>query len=179
MLSKGNKELYYLNADMYFYALPFFLKVILFFIPSILFLFLMWYGISLIKQKEGFIGYLIVTISVVSIVMSFFLIFKNKSFGRYFGIDKDGLYFTNLQDNDKWLFVPWINIFHIKKETYYATRTYVVEISLVSNKYEMVHYFRVGGDPFWDESTKKITVAYSRIPFQTKELFAVVQSHQK
>ena len=177
MVSKGNKELLFIDNEIYFYSLPLFLKISTYFIFVILMCFAMWSGINLIEQHDKILGYTLVSIAVFSLIVTFFLIFKNKSFGRYFGLDEDGMYFNNFKNKKKWLFVPWDNIFHVKKEEYYVSRSYVIEVFLLSNKYEMTHYFRMNGDPFWGEKTGKIKVAYSRIPFQTKELLSLVRTH--
>ncbi len=179
MVSKGNKELISddINYNMYFYSLPIFLKVVVFLIASLLLGFLSKYAVQLLSEGNALLGYFILLFALTFLLTLFILIFKNKSFGRYFGIDTNGVYFNNYKNKNKWLFVPWVNVYYMKKEEYYVSRSYVIEISLVSNKYEMNHYFRVNGDPFWDETTGKIQVAYSRIPFRTKELLDQIRKY--
>jgi len=175
MVSTGNKELLFISDEIYFYSLPLFLKVTVYFILFLLMCFVTWSGVNLIERHDIVLGYALISMAIISLIVTFLLIFKNKSFGRYFGLDRDGIYFNNYKDKKKWLFVPWSNVFHVKKEVRYASRSYVIELSLVSNEYEMSHYFRVNGDPFWNKSSGKIKVAYSRIPFQTKELLNLIQ----
>ena len=174
MISIGNKELSSINDNIYFYSLPLFLKSVVYIIILILMLFVAWSAINLVSQNKLIFGYILASVSILTPILTFILIFRNKSFGRYFGLDEDGMYFNNYKNKKKWLFVPWNNVFHVKEETYYISRSYVIELSLLSNKYEMAHYFRMNGDPFWDEKTGKIKIAYSRIPFQNRELLSYI-----